>query len=262
MKLKTFQKTLAIGVLAVTSSYAMQASAAPIFSFTEYGGFSGGQVAIADYSDPVLGDTGPDVVVPAVGDIYSTMSWNNTGSPQSSLELTTVTGPAALAADTWTTISSLTHNNVVIPNSSDWGPQDIWGRLVITDSDGGAMEVLDSDDVITIGLTETFNAAPCPEPNPVNTTCDDYFSFTAVGLADLAFTANDGSQWLATFRFANLENAVQIGETVYTGEGLSSSLDVQVMVSAVSEVPEPAALSILGLGLLGLGMMKRRKQIS
>jgi hypothetical protein len=41
--MKTFQKALAIGVLAVTSGFA---SAAPIFSFTEYGGF-GDDVGIA-----------------------------------------------------------------------------------------------------------------------------------------------------------------------------------------------------------------------
>src|SRR5690606_19585379 len=147
-------------------------------------------------------------------------------------------GPAPLATDTWTTISSLAHNNRVIPNPVDWGPQDIWGRLVITDSDGGDAVALDSDDVINVSLTETANRLPCAYPSPVGTTCDDFFTFSTEGFGDLQFTANDGSKWFATFRFANLINAVQDGNIIYTGESSSSSLDIQVLISAIN-TPNP-----------------------
>jgi hypothetical protein len=66
---------------------------------------------------------------------------------------------------------------------------------------------------------------------------------------------------MATFRFANLVNAVQIGSTIYTGEARSSRLDVQVMLTSVATVPEPATLGIMGLGLLGIGFASKRKQI-
>ena len=256
MKMKTVHQAVAAGIFAISAACAMQVSAAPVFTFTEYGGFED-DVAVADYSDPISGDVS---VVPATTPLYSTMSWVSGSSPQSSLEVSTVTGPAALAADTWVTISTIVHNNVIIPNVLDWGPQDIWGRLKISDSDGGSSVVLDNTSAVTIALTESANAEPCSPPNPVGTTCDDYFSFTDVGLGDLPFTANDGTQWLATFRFANLVNAELIDGTVYTGEAGTSSLDVQVMVTQISTVPEPATLSILGLGLLGLGFASRRKQ--
>src|SRR5687767_4413601 len=249
MKLKTVQTALAAGIFAVTTSYAMHTAAAPIFSFTEYGGFED-MVAVADYSDPISGDAS---LVPATTPLYSTMSWVSGNVVQSSLELSTVTAPTALAIDTWTTISTLVHNNVLIRNATNWGPQDIWGRLIISDADGGSSTVLDDTSAVTIALTETPNIAPCNLPNPVGTTCDDYFEITGVGLGDLLFTANDGSQWMATFRFANLFNAIQVGSTVYTGEARRSSVDVQVMItSVVTSVPEPATLGILGLGLLGI----------
>ncbi len=256
MKIGTIQKALAVGIVAIASSYAMQASAAPIFSFTEYGGFAE-MVAVADYSNPIAGDAS---LIPATTPLYGKMAWVKGNAVQSSLLLSTVTGPSPLASDTWTTISTLTHNNVLIRNATNWGPQDIWGRFKVTDADGGSSIVLDDTSAVTIALTETPNIAPCNVPNPVGTTCDDYFTITGVGLGDLLFTANDGSQWMASFRFANLVNAIQVGNTIYTGEARTSTLDVQVMLTSVSSVPEPATLGILGLGLLGLGIASRRKQ--
>jgi hypothetical protein len=188
------------------------------------------------------------------------MSWNENFTTKSHLDLATYQG--ALAAGTWTTISKLTHTNNVIQGSVNWSAQDIWGRLIITDSNGGPNAVLDSDEGIVVGLIETPNVAPCPAPNPVSTTCDDYYSFSDSGLTALLFNDNDGDQWLAEFQFANLVNAVISGGFVFTGEQGVSSLDVQVKVRQISTVPEPATLGIFGLGLLGLGLAKRRKQNS
>ncbi|MEN6585494.1 MAG: THxN family PEP-CTERM protein, partial [Sulfuricella sp.] len=248
MKLKTLQKALVVGVFAMTSGYAMQASADPIFSFTEYGGFSPdvapGVVYSGAVNDPLSHPT----------TVYNTMSWVAGQTPQSSLVLSTVTGPAALPENTWTTISTLTHNNIVIPSAFNWSDQDVWGRFIITDSNGGPSVRLDSDDAITLSFTETPNAAPCPFPNPNSSTCDDYFAFTASGLDSLGFSANDGSHWVADFRLADLTNAIQIGNTVYTAEGQTSFLHVQALVR---QVPEPATLTLMGLGLLGLGFAKR-----
>lgn len=248
MKSKMLRKGLAVGVLAITSGYALQASAAPVFSFTEYGGFAN-QVAVATYSNQVIGAAN---VIPAVIPVYGTMSWITGLTPQSSLNLSTVTGPAALPFATWTTISTLTHNNIVIPAPTNWGPQDIWGRFVLTDNNGSAAVRLDSDDAITISFVETLNATPCPAPNPQGSICDDHFTFTAIGLQSLFFNANDGTHWKADFRLANLVGATQIGSTVYTAESASSHLDVQVLVS---QVPEPATLSLFGLGFA------RRRQL-
>lgn len=257
--MKTSRRTLAAAVLTFTAGFAVQASALPVFSFTEHAGFSA-DVGMAKYGDPLAGDSS---LIPAAGPLYSTMSWVGKRPTRSSLALSTVTSPAALMTDTWTTISTLSHDNKLIQGSNSWFDQNIWGRLIISDADGGLNRVVDSDSVISLNLTETKNNKACASPNPVGTACDDYFTIMTP-LNDLFFAANDGSQWMATFRFANLVNATQIANVVYTGEGITSSVDVQVLLtsmgavasrmSEISSVPEPATLVILCLGLFGLGI--------
>ena len=255
MKYKTLNKAMAVGILAISSSFAM---AIPTFSFTESAGFEFDDVPIASYENQINGVTSP------AQDVYDTMTWydNPNSTLRSSLLLTSFTG--AVAIDTWTTISRLTHFNNPIPSNPLHGwdaPQDIFGRLRILD---GVSVRVDDTDPIQITLEETLNQAPCVIANPTGSPvpCDDRFTFTAIGLAPLDFTALDGSLWTASFTLANFVNSAFNGiDTVYTAESQVSSLDVQMMLTErPSSVPEPATLGILGLGLLGLGLAKRRKQ--
>lgn len=247
----TLRKFLAVGVLA--ASFSLPAAAVPSFTFTEYGGFEA-DVAIATYLNAVVvGSPGPSTVT------YSDMNWVNGFTPKSSMNLATVTGPSALAENVWTTISTLTHNNIVIPLATSWGPQDINARFIITDIDGASSVRLDSEDAITIDFVETPNVANCSGLNPLGSHCDDYFSFTALGLQSLFFTANDGSKWMVEFQLANLVNAFFDGvNTVYTAEAEHSHLDVQ---ARINRVPEPGTLLLTGLALVGLGFSARRQKV-
>jgi hypothetical protein len=257
MKFRPLHKALAVGFLAISSSYAV---AVPTFTFSESAGFDGDDVAIASYTGLLSGAVSP------AGDgspLYSSMNWYDTSPTKSTLTLTNPVAGGGLDVGVWTTITTLIHaNNPITSNPlHGWGEaQDIYGRLIISDEGGVA---LDDEDAITITLEETLNE-DCEAPNPLGSTCDDYFTFTAVGLSDLDFTATDGSLWTVSFRLENFVNSFFDGiNTVYTAEGETSSLDVQMMLTArggPSEVPEPATLSIFGLGLLGLGLAKRRKQ--
>ncbi len=270
--MKHIQKALAVGILAVTSSYASAAS----FTFTEVAGFtdSGAGVAtaaphggVAYYTNPL--DANPDAPSATVS---STMFWyDDAETPDSRLRLVNPDADTTLEEEVWTTISTLYHLNNTIsalePATQGWIGQEILGRLIIKDSD---TTVLNDVDPITIDLKETTNTVPlasCEGGNPTGSVvpCDDYFSFTSIGLAPVFFDDLDGNTWMAEFRLWNFDNSAfgdmpGYEDKIFTREGVESSLDVQIFISQVSEVPEPATLGMFGLGLLGLGLAKRRKQ--
>jgi hypothetical protein len=271
MKLNIFKKCLAVSAVA-TVVYAAPAMAYPIFSFQEVAGWDS-----RDFS-PSPSATGGNVLVRGVGEIasqsqatgpnpynegnntYSKIEWNlNEWWQMSSLELS---NPAAgaLSPYNWTTITTLTHNNFDIPHPNNWTNIDVIGRLQIFDAAGGSAKVVDDEGTTTLGFLETPNQTTngvCPYETHVGGPCDDLFYFTAAALNPLIFNANDGTKWQASFRLGNFVGSYFDGiSTVWTAEGTSSHLDVQMRIS---QIPEPGTLFLAGLGLFGVGFFSRRK---
>ncbi len=287
MKRTTLRNALAVSVLATVSSFA---SATPTFTFSEVSGFDSSEVPPGSVAAGVLYsgalDAGP---APVVGvSLSSQMTWqdgvtdprrshllmNNPNPPGSALP----NGAPLTSPGAWVDITELTHINNVIAQSFSWGPQDIWGRIVITDHEGGPAVVLDDTDTITITFTETLNQfvgnpGVCQFGNPFNplaAACPDFFTFTVAGLASLPFEANNGSDWEVQFRLDPVcDNCVVDAGSVYTREGTTSTLTVQARIVCTEQdarlcdplrVPEPSILTLIGLGLLGLGFTGWRRQ--
>lgn len=264
MKLNTLRQALTVAVIAAAAFTSMAASAVPLFSFTEAGGFVKNPANTAIHygvntAGNTTGSNGTGGLNPTSTDTYHDISWgvgNGAGSPSSGMNLQTFGGALGTS---WTTMSRLSHFNNVITDAISWTNQTILDRFMITDSNGGASVVLDNTNPVEIAFTETPNTKPCPVPNPNGSTCDDSYAVKIEALKSVTFTANDNTTWIVDFMLGNFVNAMFVGPNlVYTAEGVTSSVDVLV---SVRQVPEPATLFLMGLGLLGFGIAGRRKSV-
>ena len=161
----------------------------------------------------------------------------------------------------WMTISRVFHQNRAIDGTaSTLVSAIIKSTLVIDHIPEG--DIASDSNSVGISFTETFNQLPCTLGNPNGSICDDLFKFGLATFAPVHFTLN-GHKYELGFQLANFINSSSDFPgcpggtcTVWTAENVTSSLDVQVRIR---EIPEPAMLGLLGLGLLGLGFVKRRK---
>lgn len=263
MKLKTLRQVLTLSVIAAAALTSVTASAAPLFTFTEAGGFVANPLNTAiNYGVNTAGTiTGPNGTggINPTSNTFHDISWgvgSGAGSPPNSgMNLQTFSGALGTS---WTKISTLSHYNNVILTAISWLNQDILGRFKITDNNGASAVVLDSTDPITLDFTETPNTN-CVAPNPNGSICDDYYAFTVAGLNSIKFTANDNTSWFVDFALGNFVNSMFVSPNrVYTAEGKISSVDV---LASVRQIPEPATLFLMGLGLVGFGIAGRRKSV-
>lgn len=285
--MKTMLKMASAAGLLALASISSSALAAPLpfLTFQQYAGWDGtdgswtfdpGSTGLTglEFNNPTGGDPYPE-------NTYTNISWYGTtaGAPPSFIDITSHSSTEWNAGD-WAVITTLTQtNNILTAADTSNVPDPLWtvdavANLNIGDNNGNNI-FSDLNNVTTIEFWETYNSAPCNNPNPLGTTCDDIFRVTALDFEPIQFT-HDGYEYTISFTLlpgddtlvctSDIPECAALGVPddeiwVFTPESNPGTSTVYVaMQYSVRAVPEPSAVALFALGMLGLGFAARRRK--
>lgn len=244
--------------------------AAPTFGFNAGGGFVVGSASPA-YPAPVLYVGTPSTLAPST---TPSIEWGNPAdttidrSGATINQLAPFTAAPGTAGDLSGTVVAdgtrqglgyLVHHNHVIGQGFGPSPVDVLYRLQLNDG-GPAGNVFDWSGDFRLTFKETLNDGTCEDGNPKGTNCDDLFAFTQLVTSDPTTFNYLGQNYNVAISgfYDSLTGGNLVGnKAFFSGEDGDSVGYIQFSVNAV---PEPGSIALLGMGLLGMGAVRRRRQ--
>ncbi len=278
------RKLVASAVAAAALAFASSASALVAeWSATLENGFANG--TSFDWNGVAISESGATTVggIPA----STSLRWPGSGN-QSGLDVTpgTVSGSSVSVFTNGATVDTLgiTHLNRVI--TCDQGSPTtgsiclnalkdtvLLTQLTLTAIDfpiAGVDTALPPLPVaaIDIRFVETFNSGPCGFPEQSGPACSDIFVIDPLDLS-FSFIFADGIEYFVEIGAeglidlsdeACLKAGVAVGCVGLTTQEGEDTLVLGNIRIFTKEAPEPGTLAILALGLLGIGVVTRRKR--